>query len=64
MWFQPGPLAQEASMLQDLMQNMQEAAFLDKSGKGGPIWRLRGGKVRMEGRTYGEKGATGQGPSL
>lgn len=62
--FQPGPLVQEASKLQDLLQNMQGAAFLGKSGKGGPTWRLRGGKVRTEGRTYGEKGAKGQGPSL
>lgn len=53
-WFQPGQLTQEASMLQDLMQG---AAFLDRSGKGKPSWRLRGGSVRLEGRTCGEKEA-------
>lgn len=44
-------------MLQGLLQSTQEAAFLDRSGKGRPVWRLKGGNMSTEGRTSGEKGA-------
>lgn len=46
------------------LRNAQESAFLDTGGAGRPIWRLKGGKVRMEERTFGEEGREHHSPSL
>lgn len=35
-----------------------------RGNEGRPIWRPRGGKVRMEGRAHGEEGVKDHGPSL